>query len=58
MSQVTPYTLKPGFLVSGKIQKLYENGVEVTFLGGMSGTIFADHLPKSNMTKYKMGEKI
>ena len=58
LAQVTPHTLKPGFLVSAKVQKLYSNGVEVTFLGGMTGTIFADHLAKSNASKYKMGEKI
>jgi len=55
---VTPHTLKPGFAVSAKVQKLYENGLEVTFLGGMTGTIFADHLSKSNASKYKLGEKV
>lgn len=30
----------------------------MTFLGGMTGTIFADHLAKGNVTKYKMGEKL
>jgi len=58
LAVVTPHTLKPGYLVSAKIQKLYENGVEVTFLGGMVGTIFADHLTKSKVIKYKIGEKI
>ena len=58
LAQVTPHTLKPGFLVSAKIQKLFTNGVEVSFLGGMTGTIFADHLAKSNVTKYKIGEKL
>ena len=24
----------------------------------MTGTIFQDHLPKRNITKYKMGEKL
>ena len=55
---MTPHTLKPGFIVSAKVQKLYSNGVEVSFLGGMVGTIFEDHLAKSNATKYKMGEKL
>ena len=58
LAQVTPHTLKPGFMVSAKIQKLFSNGVEVSFLGGMTGTIFADHLTKSNTTKYKIGEKL
>ena len=58
MAQVTPHTLKPGFAVSAKVHKLYENGIEVTFLGGMQGTIFADHLGKSNASKYKLGEKV
>ena len=57
MAQVTPHTLKPGYLVSAKVQKLFSNGVEVSFLGGITGTIFADHLAKS-VTKYKMGEKL
>jgi ribosomal protein S1 len=58
MAQVTPHTLKPGFAVSGKVQKLYENGLEISFLSGMTGTVFADHLSKSNATKYKLGEKV
>lgn len=57
LATVTPHTLKPGFIVSAKIQKLFTNGVEVSFLGGMTGTIFEDHLAKSNASKYKMGEK-
>ena len=58
MAEVTPHTLKPGFIVSAKVQKLYSNGIEVSFLGGMTGTIFADHLAKSQATKYKPGEKL
>jgi len=58
LAQVTPHTLKPGFLVSAKVQKLYENGLELTFLGGMTGTVFADHLSKAASTKYKLGEKV
>jgi hypothetical protein len=30
-------------LVSGKVSKSYENGVEISFLGGITGTCFADH---------------
>ena len=55
MAQVTPHTLKPGFLVNAKMQKIFENGLEVSFLGGMTGTVFADHMGKS---KYKVGEKV
>ena len=58
LASVTPHTLKPGFLVSAKVQKLYANGVEVSFLGGMTGTVFADHLGKTSVAKYKMGEKV
>ena len=58
LAQVTPHTLKPGFLVNGKVQKLYENGIEVSFLGGMTGTVFADHLGRSSATKFRVGEKV
>ena len=58
LAQVTQNTIKPGFVVSAKVQKLYENGLELTFLGGMSGTVFADHLNKVASTKYKLGEKV
>ena len=58
LCDVTKHTLKPGYLVSAKVAKLYENGIEVTFLGGMRGTVFNDHLPKGNPTKYKTGEKL
>ncbi len=27
--------IKPGFLVSGKVFKIYENGIELTFMGGL-----------------------
>ena len=58
LSDVTKHTLKPGYLVSAKVAKVFENGLEVTFLGGLRGTIFADHLPKGNPNKYKTGEKL
>ena len=58
LATVTPHSLKPGFMVSAKVSKLYANGIEVTFLGGMTGTIFADHMGKALVTKYKMGEKL
>ena len=37
---------------------MYENGVSVSFLGGMQGTIFVDHLNKEAPTKYKVGERL
>ena len=58
LSDVTKHTLKPGYLVSAKVAKVFDNGLEVTFLGGMRGTIFADHLTKGNPNKYKTGEKL
>ena len=47
LATVTPHTLKPGFTVSAKVQKLFTNGIEVSFLGGLTGTIFADHISKA-----------
>lgn len=58
LATVTPHTLKPGFTVSAKVTKLFTNGIEVSYLGGMTGTIFADHIVKSNPAKYKTGEKV
>ena len=49
--------LKPGFLVSGKVTKIYENGLEVSFLGGIIATCFADHLAQP-MNEYKTGMKV
>ena len=58
LADVTLHTLKPGYLVSAKIVKLFENGLELSFLGGMRGTVFADHLNKDSIAKYKTGEKL
>lgn len=55
---VTEHTLKPGFLVNSKVAKIYENGVEITFLGGMTGTVFVDHIGRESVAKFKVGEKI
>lgn len=55
---VNEHTLKPGFLVNAKVAKIYENGVEVSFLGGMTGTVFIDHTGKDNISKFKIGEKL
>jgi ribosomal protein S1 len=56
--EVTLHNIKPGFLVSAKISKILENGLEVSFLGGFTGTIFVDHLDREDVTKYKIGEKL
>lgn len=50
--------MKPGFLVNSKVAKIYENGVEITFLGGMTGTVFVDHIGRESVAKFKVGEKI
>lgn len=50
--------MKPGFLVNAKVSQLFENGVEILFMGGFTGTIFIDHLEKSDPNKYKIGEKL
>jgi ribosomal protein S1 len=52
------HTLKPGYLVSAKVVKLFENGLEVSFLGGMRGTIFADHSNRDKIKQFKTGEKM
>ena len=54
---ITLTQMKPGFLVSGKISKVYENGVEVNFLGGLVGTCFVDHL-QEDIADYKVGKKV
>lgn len=55
--KLTASHLKPGFLVSGKISKLYENGIEITFLGGLTGTCFIDHLGL-DISECKIGTKL
>lgn len=58
-NSTTPQHVRPGFLVSGKVSKSYENGVEITFLGGITGTCFADHLDEDmSLDKYKIGTKV
>ena len=55
-NKITPAHIKPGFLISGKISKIYENGVEITFLGGLVSTCFTDHLDEQTaIEKYKIG---
>ncbi len=56
--EATIHNIKAGFLVNAKIQKLLENGLELTFMSGFTGTVFVDHLDKSDPAKYKIGEKL
>lgn len=56
--ETTIHNLKPGTMVSGKVSGIMDNGIEVSFLTGFKGTIFADHLDKESSQKYKVGEKI
>lgn len=50
--------MKPGYLVNCKVTEVLENGLEVSFLGGFTGTIFADHIDKDSINSYKLGEKL
>lgn len=58
-----PLTLahvKPGFLVSARVQRVYENGLEMSFAGGLVGNVFADHI-ENNVhapSHYKVGSKL
>ena len=56
--ELTIHNIKPGFLVSSKISRILENGIELSFLGGFNGTIFVDHLDRGEPAKYKVGEKL
>lgn len=55
---VNEHTLRPGFLVNAKVAKLFENGLELSFLGGMTGTVFADHTGRDSIQNFKVGEKL
>lgn len=55
--KLTLSQLKPGFLVSAKVSNLFENGLELNFLGGMTGTCFVDHLDQKTK-ELKIGEKV
>lgn len=57
-NELTQHNVKPGFLVNSRVSSLFENGIEVSFLGGFNGTIFVDHLAKQDINKYKIGEKV
>jgi len=49
------HTVKPGYLVSAKVTRVFDNGLELRFLKGMTGTVFTDHLDKSG---YKVSDKV
>jgi len=55
---MTIHNIKPGFLVSSKVSKVFENGIELSFLGGFNGSVFVDHLDRPDPVKYKIGEKL
>jgi ribosomal protein S1 len=55
--ELTIHNLKPGFLVAARVQRTLDNGIELGFLGGFSGTVFVDHLDK-DLTKFKLGERV
>ena len=50
-------SIRAGYLVNAKIAKIQENGFAMSFLGGMQGTVFADHIP-NDMSRYKVGERL
>ena len=50
--------IKPAQLVTAKVSRILENGIELNFLGGYNGTVFIDHLDRKEPVKYKLGEKI
>jgi ribosomal protein S1 len=56
--ELTKNNIKPGFLVTAKVQRTLDNGIELNFLGGHSGTVFVDHLDRPEPNKYKLGEKV
>ena len=55
---LTIHNIKAGFLVQSKVQRILENGIELGFLGGFSGSVFVDHLDKAEPNKYKLGDKL
>ena len=59
LSAVSLHTLKPGFLVKGKVAKLFDNGFMMTFLGGLQGSVFIDHVNKQSSLKgLKVASKV
>jgi len=59
LSAVSLHTLKPGFLVKGKVSKLFDNGFMMTFLGGLQGTVFIDHVNRQSSLKgLKVASKV
>lgn len=56
--ELTIHNIKAGFLVQSKVQRILENGIELGFLGGFSGSVFVDHLDRGEPNKYKLGDKL
>ena len=52
--------IKPGFLVSARVQRVYENGLELSYAGGLVGNVFADHIENDAHapSHYKVGAKL
>jgi transcriptional accessory protein Tex/SPT6 len=50
-------SIKPGFLVNCKVLRILDNGIKVSFLSGIEGTIFIDHLTQAAKA-YKIGDKV
>lgn len=46
-NELSLHTIKPGFLVDAKVSNIFENGIELRFLKGTTGTVFCDHLDKA-----------
>lgn len=47
--ELTINYIKPGYMVQTKVTSLVDNGINVSFLSGFSGTIFADHLDRDSV---------
>ena len=47
--ELTIHNIKPGFLVNGKVSRLLENGLELSFLGGFTGSVFIDHIDRESL---------
>jgi ribosomal protein S1 len=55
--KLTAAQMKPGYLVHSKVSNVLVNGVELTYLGGLTGTVFEDHLDP-NVKDLKVGSKL
>lgn len=59
---VTASHVKPGFLVNARVQRVMDNGLELSFLQGITGTCFTDHasaqVAQGSLSAYKVGQKV